>query len=122
MFIACAISTQAQTNKLDEKLLVKYSLEELNLLKKDNPQEYEFIKYCVNNAFYVAALSEKKVAKDPNQFGEVTIKDLSEINFYTLNIDLKQSSYQAFVIKGANKLLMVKSKDYILQELKKKTP
>ncbi len=88
-------------------------------MKKSNPDQYEFVKYCVNNAFYIANASKEKVAKDPTAFGEITINDLSKINFYELNIALKQREFQAFVIKGTNKLLMVRSKDFIQKELKK---
>lgn len=88
-------------------------------MKKNNPSEYEFAKYCVNNAYYVANSSKEKVAKDPSSFGEISIKDLSNINFFELNIELKQSAFQAFVIKGTDKLLMVRSIDFIQKELKK---
>ena len=116
----CFFAVQAQTNDSDNKLLAKYSQKELKKLKKNNPQEYKFARYCVHNAFYVAALSREKVAANPSEYGEVIINDLTNINFYELKIELKQSQYQAFVIKGTDKLLMVKSKEFIQKELKKK--
>lgn len=115
----CVYSIQAQSNNTDSKLLAKYSQKELKKMKKNNPDEYEFVKYCVKNAYYVANSSKEKVAKDPGSFGEITISDLSDINFFELNIELKQSEFQAFVIKGTDKLLMVRSKDFIQKELKK---
>lgn len=116
----CFFAIQAQTNSSDSKLLVKYSQKELKALKKDKPQEYEFAKYCIDNAFYVGVSSKEKISTEPEKYGEVIIKDLANINFYELKIELKQSEYQAFVIKGTYKLLIVKSKDLIHQELKTK--
>jgi hypothetical protein len=110
----------AQTK--DRDLLVKYSKEELNTLKKDNPKEYEFAKYCVRNAFYIAEMPEEKIKANPSKFGEITIKNISKINFYQLNIELKEDDYQSFVIKGTKKILVVKSKSHILRELNKKQP
>ncbi len=118
--IFCFDASLAQSNNPDNKLLAKYSQKELTRLKVENPQEYEFSKYCADNAFYVAALSNKKRAANPEKYGEITIKDIANINFHALKIELKQSEFQAFVIKGTDKLLMVRSKDFILQELKKK--
>ena len=102
--------------------LIFYGQHKLKKLKKEAPQEYKFAKYCTDNAFYIAALSKEKVAANPTKYGEVTISDISKINFHELKIDLKQKDFQAFVIKGTNSLLIVRSKDYILQELKKKYP
>jgi len=118
--IICVNTVQAQATDSDNKLLAKYSQKELKKLKKNQPKEYVFAKYCADNAFYVAALSKEKVAKNPEMYGEVTIRDILNINFFQLNIELKQSEYQMFVIKDTEKLLMVKSKDFIQQELNKK--
>jgi len=119
-FIICFSAVNAQTTDPDNQLLAKYSKKELKKLKKEQPQEYDFAKYCVDNAFYIASLSKEKNAANPVKYGEITINDISNINFFELNIELKQSDFQTFVIKGANKLLIIRSKDFILQELKKK--
>lgn len=119
-FIFCAFSLQAQSNNSDEKLLKKYSKKELSALKTDNPTEYEFAKYCINNAFYIGESSKEKIAINPNEYGKIKLKSLSNINFFELDIELKQSNYQAFIINGTSKVLMVKSKDFILKELKNK--
>jgi hypothetical protein len=120
ILIICVGALQAQTKGLDSKLLVKYSQKEIKKLKKNNPQEYKFLDYCSDNAFYVANSSAKKVAENSTAYGEITISDIANINFHALKIELKQSEFQAFVIKGTDKLLMVRSKDFIELELKKK--
>ena len=108
----------AQTNQTDEKLLVKYSQKELKTMKTNDPKAYHFAAYCVDNAYYIANFSKEKAKQNPSEFGTISIKDLTQINFYALNIELKEKDYQAFVIEGTDKLLMVKSKDKIHQELK----
>jgi len=119
-FVICVSTLQAQTTDSDNKLLAKYSSKELKKLKKNSPEEYQFAKYCINNAFYIGKTSKEKVATNPDAYGEITISDISNINFYELGIELKQSEYQPFIIKGTDKLLIVKAKDHILKELKKK--
>lgn len=120
LLFVCTISIQAQSNNIDKKLLKKYSKKELSALKANNPTEYEFAKYCVDNAFYIGETSKEKVATSPDEYGKIKIKDLIDINFFELNIDLKQRDYQIFVIKGTSKILVVKPKDYILKELSTK--
>lgn len=117
-FIVCSISIQAQTNNIDEQLLERYSKTELASLKTDNPTEYKFAKYCIENAFYIAAGSEEKNAT--SNYKTIKIKDLTEINFYELKIELKQNAHQVFIIKGTSKILIVKSRVHILNELKNK--
>ena len=111
---------QAQATDFDEKLLVKYTPKELSILKKEQPKQYEFEQYCTKNAFYIAASSKEKIAANPQDFGEIIIKDIDNINFHELKITLKKTSYQAFVVKGTDRLLMVKSINAIQQELNKK--
>ncbi len=120
IFIFFAILVQGQTNNIDKKLLEKYSKKELAVLKKEKPTEYEFAKYCIDNAFYIGEGSKEKIAASPTEYGTIKIKDLTDINFFELNIELKQSSHQVFVIIGTSKILIVKPKDYILNELKNK--
>jgi len=120
-FIVASISVVAQTTKKDDKkLLVKYTVEEINTIKAEQPEEYKFLTYCIDNAFYIAEMPAEKIKANPSNFGEISIKNLSKINFYQLNISLKENDYQSFVIKGTSKVLIVKSKTHILRELKNK--
>ena len=120
IFFVCSISTQAQTNTFDDQLLERYSKQELNILKTENPTEYEFAKYCINNAYYIAATSPEKAANSKNGYGKIKIKDLSNINFFELNIDIEETEHQVFIIKGTSKIIIVKSRTHILNELKNK--
>lgn len=116
LFLFASISS-AQEN--DNALYVKYSKEEIRTMKIEQSQEYEYIKYCVSNAFYVATISQEKIDANPSSFGKIAIEDTSNINFYELKIELKENEYQPFIIEGTKKILMVKSKTAILREFNK---
>lgn len=117
LFIAISFSAVAQPNKIDDRLLVKYSLEELKILQSDNPIEFRFINHCIENAFFVGDLSEEKVKTNKTPYKEITIQTLPISNFYSLNIGVLENESQYFIIKGTKKLLMVKSKKHIKREL-----
>jgi len=120
MLIAFSFSMVAQNKGVDKRMLAKYSTEELNKIKSEDPKEYKFLNYCIENAFYVAEMPQEKIKANPSKFGEISIKNISKINFYKLNVELKENEYQSFVIKGTKKILIVKSKAHILGELNKK--
>lgn len=119
-FIITSISVLAQNNKIDKRLLVKYTSEEVKTIQAETPEEYKFLTYCIENAFYIAEMPAEKIKANPSNFGEIIIKNTSKINFYDLKISLKENNYQSFVIKGTKKVLMIKSKTHILRELNKK--
>jgi len=108
--------------KADKALLVKFSKEELTTLKKENPKEYSYLVFCVNNAFYIAEMPEEKIKANPTKFGEITIKNINKINFFDLGITIQEKDYQSFVIKGTKKILIVKSREHILRELNNSQP
>jgi len=120
VLIATSFSLVAQNNKIDKRLLVKYSTEELTAIKAEKPAEYSYINHCIENAFYIAEMPVEKIKANASHFGEISIKNIKKINFYDLNIDIKENDYQTFVIKGTTKVLMVKSKTHILRELNNK--
>ena len=53
-----------------------------------------------------------------NRIGEIKIKDVNNLNFYKLNIEIIENDYQFFAIEGTDKMLVVKSKSHILKEIK----
>lgn len=117
VILICTISLSAQTDSNDDKLSSKYSKKELKALKQENPDQYKFEMYCVNNAFYIANGSQKKVNENPEEYGEINIKNIDDVNFFELNIELLENNHQMFMIKGTNKVLIVKSKNHIIKEL-----
>lgn len=118
-FLICLqFSTFAQGNKIDDRLLLKYSQEELKSIKKSDPEQLKFLTYCIENAFYLADIPQEKMQNNEGRIGKITLKDINSINFYDLGIDLIQNDYQYFAIEGTNKLLVLKSIDHIKKEMK----
>ncbi len=119
VFIAVSFSVNAQSDKIDDRLLVKFSIEELNKLKIENPTEFKFINYCLDNAWYIQSLPIEKMKDPKEKIGLIAIKDLNNINFYSLNITIIKDNYQFFAIEGTDKMLVIKSEYHILKELNK---
>ena len=109
----------SQNTSTDKDLLVKYSEEQLAVLKKQNIDEYEYLKYCARNSFYLSPIPTEKMTSGQTRIGSITINDIKNINFFELNIEIIQDDYQFFAIQGTNQMLVIKSKDHILKELGK---
>jgi len=106
-----------QNTDFDSRLLVKYSVEELNNIEKKNPSEIRFLLHCIESAQYITPFPEGK--KDAVEIiGEMEVRDINDINFFELNVELIQDNYQYYTIKDSNMLLVIKSKDHILKTLK----
>ena len=63
----------AQNTEFDSRLLVKYSIEELKKLEKENPSEVQFQTYCLDNAFYIGDYPKEKEGKI-----KIWMKEISE--------------------------------------------
>ena len=106
-----------QNTDFDSRLLVKYSVEELNNIEKKNPSEIRFLLHCIESAQYITPFPEGK--EDAVEIiGEMEVRDINNINFFELNVELIQDNYQYYTIKGSDMLLVIKSKDHILKTLK----
>jgi hypothetical protein len=106
-----------QDTEFDSRLLVKYSVEELNKIEKENPSEIRFLLHCIESAQYITPFPEGKEGA-VEIIGEMEVKDINNINFFELNVELIQDNYQYYTIKDSNMLLVIKSKDHILKTLK----
>jgi hypothetical protein len=106
-----------QNTEFDSRLLVKYSVEELNKIEKENPSEIRFLLHCIESAQYITPFPEGKEGA-VEIIGEMEIRDINNINFFELNVELIQDNYQYYTIKDSNMLLVIKSKDHILKTLK----
>ncbi len=106
-----------QNTEFDSRLLVKYSVEELNNIEKENPSEIRFLLHCIESAQYITPFPEGKEGV-VEIIGEMEIRDINNINFFELNVELIQDNYQYYAIKDSNMLLVIKSKDHILKTLK----
>lgn len=111
-------SQSTNTVNYDKLLLTKYSEKELNEMAKSNPDELAFLNAFVKIGFYITDFPQgKENATEIN--GARKIENINDVNFFKLNIEIKENDYQYFTILGTNKLLVVKSKAMVLKEMNK---
>lgn len=119
LFSVTSISLFAQKSTIDERLLTKYSNKELKLLQAENPEELKYLSFCIENAFYWEVVPQKKAQLKPEKFKKITLKNTSVTNFYLFDVKISDHTTQYFIVNESDRLLVVKSKAQILQELKK---
>jgi hypothetical protein len=113
-----SFSQNSNSSKYDSALLTKYTEKELNEMAKSNPDELAFLNAFVKTGFYITDFPQgKEGATEIN--GARKIENINDVNFFKLNIDIKENDYQYFTILGTNKLLVVKSKAMVLKEMNK---
>lgn len=101
---------------VDQRLEKKYSKKEINQMIKDDSGQYQFLVYALDNACYTI---DQPKGKDLSEFTEISLDVKSPLNFLDLGLEIKDQN-QYFIIKGTNKLLVVKSNWVINHELKTK--
>ena len=104
------------SQKVDQRLEKKYSKNEITQIIKDDPGHYHFLVYALDNACYTI---DQPKGKDLSEFPEISLDVKSPLNFLDLGLEIKDQN-QYFIIKGTNKLLVVKSNWVINHELKSK--
>ena len=104
------------SQKVDQRLEKKYSKNEITQIIKDDPGHYHFLVYALDNACYTI---DQPKGKDLSEFTEISLDIKSPLNFLDLGLEIKDQN-QYFIIKGTNKLLVVKSNWVINHELKTK--
>tara|TARA_Y100000589_G_scaffold331882_2_gene387630 strand:+ start:9685 stop:10077 length:393 start_codon:yes stop_codon:yes gene_type:complete len=112
------MAQNASTEQLDKALEVKFSEKQIEQLTKDNPKELDYLRYCVYNAYYITDLPKEKLQTSPERIKKIKLNDLENINFFTLDITILDNDYQYFEIEGSDKLLVVKSRKHIENEIK----
>ena len=107
-----------QNTEFDSRLLVKYSVKELNKIEKDNPSEIKFLTYCLDNAFYIGDYPKEKEGKI-NLDGVKQVENINEINLYELGIEILDGKNQLFSINGKSKLLVVYDTKFLRSKFQK---
>lgn len=118
LFLYASSVVVAQSDAIDDRLLVKYTKQELVEMKNTQPEAYTFLTHCLNKAWYISPLPKEKMKDNNGRIGKIVIKDIDNINFFALNIKIIKDDYQFFAIEGTEKMLVVKSEDHIRKELK----
>ncbi|MCB9188501.1 MAG: hypothetical protein H6600_04765 [Flavobacteriales bacterium] len=103
----------AQQSAFDNRLLVAFTEAEISEMDANT---LAFNTYCIDNAFVIMPFPAEKEG-DAAINGARNIPDLENINFFELNVDLKEDEYQYFKLLGTNKMLMIKPITLIKKEL-----
>ncbi len=101
--------------EIDERLLSKYSQQELETMIETNSNQYDLLDYALDNALYLANFNDTK----GGDFELITIDPENLPTFIEMNLEITDQN-QYFKIDGVDKLLVVKSTVVLNYEMKKK--
>lgn len=96
----------AQSGEHPAQLLYQFSEKKLDKMRSDNPDQYAYELFFVEHSFFV---SEINPAKSMSFDGEITIKNLNEINIYKLSKYRDSVRTQYYKIKGTNQMICIRS-------------
>lgn len=111
-FVLFISSLSWAQEKMDKRLLERYSTVELSSLKQNNPEEFKILNYALDNGMYIANYSAEK----GDVFPEIDRPKKSD-TYINLNLEILEEN-QYFKIKGEDKMLIVKSKWLLKNEMK----
>lgn len=100
------------TQEHDVRLLEKYDQVELDKMKSNNQELYQFLNVALDKAIFIGEIPQEK-GKDIEFDGELEVDLKKEHTFLSLGIVLKENEYQYFKIKGSNKMVGVLPKSLI---------
>lgn len=101
--------------EIDDRLLSKYSQEELQLMIDTDSEQYQLLDYALDNALYVANYDSAK----GGNFETIMVDSKSLPTFIELNLSITDHN-QYFKIDGEEKLLVVKSTWVLNHEMEKR--
>ena len=105
------------SQEIDVRLLSRYSQDDLIEMRNNNINEYEFLIYALDHSIYTTKISDAKYDGLDIKLIDISNKDL---NFIALDIQIMDATNQYYKIIGDNKLLVVKSRYVLNQEIKQK--
>ena len=112
-----ALSSFGQAD-FDERLLSKFSEEQIRDFQQDHPRALEYWTFYLDNSFEII---EAPLEKDLSELEEVKIKGLKSMNILDLEITMLGQSSQKFRIKGTDKILVLYSKERFIQLFNEKS-
>ena len=119
-FILFAGFVNAQNNSFYQRLLSKFSKNELNEMQINNPLAFAYWNFYVATAYQVLDLSKENSNKHETK-GAVKIKDFNTINIFDLNCIPLEKDYQYFSIEGSKKFLVILPEELIKENFVKST-
>jgi len=96
----------------DARLLAHFEKIELDELKANHPEEYQFLNLAIEKAIFIGPIPQEK-EKDITFDGEIEIDPNGNHTYLSLGIEIKENQYQYFRIKGTNQLVGVLPKSLI---------
>lgn len=114
-FLFLTFLAKAQNIGLDQRLLSKFTKNELNEMQSKSPDKWAYWNFYAANAYQVVDLPAEK-ANAHEIRGTVKILDISAINIFDLNYIPLKKEYQYYRIEGTNKLLMIISEEQIKEK------
>jgi hypothetical protein len=118
IFVSCMSGEVFSQNEVHPQLQKKYTPTQLASMAQQNPQELAFLNSFMEIGFYVSDFPQEKQGA-PEINGARKIIDINEIDFFSLDIPIKEDDWQYYMILGTDKLLVVKSRNYVMNEMKK---
>lgn len=102
--------------EIDSRLLEVFPLEKLEYLKENSPKELAFMNFMLDNALEVIEASEFQAST--NQFSNVKIDDVENINYYKLKLNQQSDSSSYYLIEDTDLVLAVKSYNAVKEMFK----
>ncbi len=104
------------SQEIDKNLLNSYTIEEIEQLKTINPEQLEVLNYAIEHAVYFAQNNSTGKA---NYEQEMAFENSESLRFTDYGLKILDKN-QYIKIKGTSKILVVKSMNVLLLEMKNK--
>lgn len=117
-FLLCALLfiPNLWSQEIDKNLLNSYTIEEIEQLKTANPEQFEVLNYAIEHAVYFAQNNSTGKA---NYEQEMAFENSESLRFTDYGLKILDKN-QYIKIKGTSKILVVKSMNVLLLEMKNK--
>lgn len=121
-----SINAYSQSNaEFDEKLLFRYTVEEIEAMESTNSARLDYLNFYVNNAFYFMEYSnipEQKASIIPDILDFISLPEnyvltesITKNNFNILMyaVEFNENTRTEYRLGGGNDLLLIRSKNEI---------
>lgn len=107
LLISCSVAFSQQTaTDFDQRLLAKYSAEQIRELQKTQPQLIAYWTFYLDNAYTIEDIyTEKEVPFS----GTIKLKDPQSFNILASEVTMNRDKATFYRIKNSNKILVVHS-------------
>jgi hypothetical protein len=107
LFLCGSIGLSAQTD-FDQRLLAKFSEEQIADLQEDHSSVIEYWEYYLDNSFEIVTIPGQKSTQG---FETVEIDDPNNFNVLNSGLNMARYASKTYRIAGTNKLLVLMGND-----------